>query len=1383
MDSSLRPQAVFRDQLRQFQSALQDPTATKGTILTTLRGPLAYFRPGPQNTNDGGSPFAHIDLRFRMYFILYYYTGFLQCILDQVPRRGWLAQLAPTEISQVWRPWFGINLYGGSESKTSPLPTSLVPGLEDGSCLAYVAVTRLQAIRALVAHLSARPPGDPANHATPTLTLGGDDPLPVSVSTSTSPSTNPTRIIHSATLEAIHELLLLHLTPNYLDALFEATQLLSQAELTHPRSYRASSSVPSVTTAQPCSPERQNQAIVSQWNLTITCLFGIPLRVANCMDRTAINRRLQAAPYYRDLNRQVFEWIIRLSSSVNQGPGAKADHEGQVSALQALMAKLGSTKQFRELAAACFTSIDEASESGPFVRFLAHLLGRLDLIHMERFLQALLDHVWHTHLKWCPANVSRCAWVLKQILAPLSTQPGGPLTEDDASNPSLLFDNKYQSRLIDWDEICSALIHSFILRGPVKTNLLKVLVSLVFTLAPNESIRDQSGDTLLNAVMDRWGNPTFLTDTPTETLKSTIEVFLLSISYTSSERLAKITRTPAMMHGIQRFLEYPVEDLRNLGLVVAESISKKIDPATNRLDFGMDGQDPTVRRLRELSTFQLESPVPPLIKAAGIRSSDQPSILQMESDQADDSRSVSSELTSTTVGEPLDSGLQPYPQMAPRRMIPHTTVVNPKKDSSNFIRDCLSYLEATDDPRRFGLGLETAQRCISQADPLDLEHLSTSLTLRLLGMQDHYRTENFAQKRHDALVEIMLRLPKLVVPIVINEFFERNYNLDQRNAMLAAIAHTSGRISDINYDQDKLKVQQTITQLQQTEERISSNSNPLQIVPSRPLASLLPNSTTATPGLGPGRVTRYSRRLELAKAHPTASSTSRRNPYLALAGPTFFFPLLGGVYSRTSYFNVAQDSPLIFEKFIRTLNALFYATGGAALHIVKMAREYWDFCRPLLLQAQRNLRVQAQANSNSKPTPGKTQGIATGLLSGPLGPGDGADLDDAHSHQVLDTLLWPESSGLLTADQWHTLLPLAMSFQTDASIYLALKTQARIQLFNRQLSHTPLSDPQIDLDWYLSDVRPQAQKWMDRLRFVDWQRLTFSTVAELFPCSMLLRPYSGVPAMVDQLMHIWDYVQGHNSQILLLSAAHTALFYDQVVRLLTEPLSSLYPPARTTTPTSSRSSTSAHSGHLSLSDHHPAVGSGSQSEEKHILNLWLTHLVAGAVADDSLSPGLATFLDRISVDDPNLGEYRWLAYLLAIEMAPQSTNANDVTWDHASDSDSDSDDLANSELFKQLAQFWLQPLTDGKDHVQWRLEECAQYYGFSRAARHLREWTQAVATTRGYSAFIHSDIREHCSTALFHINHIEVKPQQLGIPVDPEFLETHYPGLEFAYLE
>ncbi|KAJ1977887.1 telomere binding protein [Dimargaris xerosporica] len=681
--------------------------------------------------------------------------------------------------------------------------------------------------------------------------------------------------------------------------------------------------------AQQALATKYTTTMLTLWQVFLAHYISLPDRVANWLAPEAISPCLWPSRFHRNLADQLMVWnaLQAMSSSSEWLTSIHAR------CLCLTWAKLCDINHLDALTRALLRSMDtyyHTDRGFQMCQLTAYLFRSLAPTQGERLLRSLFTIAYHSYLKHTETNLTRCILLIKRFLQAVLA------FLMDAFNGSA------NDGLVDAYPITTAprlltfLIHDCIMGGAPKVELLKIWVCLVAEL-PWQAAKEQKSAVgqLLMAIVDEWSGPLFLPRTPTERIRSLTNTFLLSIARADRSELQQLISSPAMMRGIQQFIECPTPDVRNWGLLVAECVSHQVDDTAQRLTFGLDSKDSDLQQLRSLSQYH------PAYSAAETQYL-QPLDVGISSPQ------LTNPPAAAVLGDAQPES--PLPAIVPLDSIPpkhpHPAVVNPKPTRGSilphpvFLRDCLAYLEAQHDAPRFELGLASTAECIKQADPLDLNHIADRLTRRLLTMQNEYNMAEFALKRHRALKSLVVRCPRKVPPLLAEELFERHYNLDQRTAMLAAISAGVGHLSGLDYDQEQVRSAQTRNHLDRTQQQLAV----MKI--GHPLALTEPSQSPTA--LGSGKVVRYSRRLELAKAQSTSPASSSTQ-FLALVGPMFFFPLLGGMYSRDSYYDLSSE-PLLFEQYLRTLNGIIYCASNAP-HIPKMAREHWDLLCPLLVRS------------------------------------------------------------------------------------------------------------------------------------------------------------------------------------------------------------------------------------------------------------------------------------------------------------------------------------------------------------------------------------------------------------------------------------------------
>ncbi|KAJ1926370.1 telomere binding protein [Tieghemiomyces parasiticus] len=902
MDLSHDSAGICREKIQQFYRILQRDTLTKHELLRALREPLVFLGlspTGPTSTDEAEFTLADLPVKSRALFLTTYYPSFVRYCLTYIPPR-WLDQFSKDEREEVWNRLFGLSIV----TDTEPLPNPHAAQFDGIS----ESVT-VQAFQMVIRLLSNEP-------------SSGETQCTLEA---TGPTSN---LIHSTTLAAVHALLVRYVqSPHLLVALYRGTVALSKL------------------TAAPGGRNRRLGRLISHpstghnaasglddWQPVLASLVSLPDRVANHLARGAVNPSLMPAPFAAELTNQFYRWVTGQPGEEVFAEASPVDGETKPISFQvAVLAKLGNVNQFDRLAELMWEGLDETVESGQrgVLESWVPLFQLCDDAVCVRFFRAVLSHLHQKYLRWDPGNYRRAVYLLVPLVQAWTT----PELPSLATATATLSETGQVARTLrDMERI---LLTHFILGGAVRTETLQTLILTVYHMYTAPDARHAAFARMLDAISQVWTSPTFLSATPTGTIESVMESLILTVALSPAAVLQPFTLRPATMHGVQHFLECPVPETRYLGLVAAECISQRIDPSTQMLDFGLPKDDSSVNRLRELGRMDGEFGN---LASAPFRVPD-------EARLADRSRLRQTEKPTADVVKATDEPARPLIQEY--RKIPHATEVNPVTKNEKyiprprFLREMMAYLAAHDDPDRFELGLETAADCIQAADSGDLEYNAATLTTRLLRMSDTFDTPTFAERREAALVALLVRLPRQASPLIASEVFEREYTLGQRIAMLVSLAHASGRLAHADYDQDCVARRTAVRHVEQAQRQFERlqvrNPDPLHIVSPSPASAL-----------GTGRVTRYSRKLEIQKEQ--RAEPAKKNGFLALAGPVFFFPLLGGIYSRDSYFDVTKE-PLVFECYLRTLNAFLYH-GASSPYTPKMAGEYWQLIQPMLSRSQ-----------------------------------------------------------------------------------------------------------------------------------------------------------------------------------------------------------------------------------------------------------------------------------------------------------------------------------------------------------------------------------------------------------------------------------------------
>ncbi|KAJ1953657.1 TEL2, telomere maintenance protein 2, partial [Dispira parvispora] len=576
--------AEFRSKLRQFQTILREPTTTHADVITTLSVPLRYLGLGQSPAHEASTPafsMASISLSHRGLFLERYYTGFLRCLLEQVPPR-FLPSFSPEEKLQCWYPWFGLQ----TPAKLD-LHVGILPGIALGILVRYVSTQPTEPLQ--------------SDSASPRQTMTLSDAVQI-------PS-EPTRVTHSTTLLAIVDILEQYVSQVTLLNVFQG--ILARIDMTRHEHAGSNTTV----NQNGINHQVRDQALV-QYRTYLANYCGIPSRLTNCVANDAIPENLQSTSFFTQCGQQILQWALEVASADLGIPEPKKSSTelntyGPIRMTLVKLCVLNQCEPFiQEYLSILHRDFDE-----PYIAVLVTLLGgafsQLEPVAWHCYLGTAIRVTYHHYLKHDLTNLPRCIILLHRLIKGVSDS-SAPRDDESKYEQENLYDN---GPPLDLDAVAHTVICVFILQGTVKTLVLKLLVPLVAHLGISLEDNQKYTRQLREALLSVWCSPTFLSNTPTETIRSVTEALLLTIAQSSPSELMKSLSSPATMRGIQFFLEYPFLDIRNWGLVVAECLSARIDDPGHRLAFGLDEEDPQLQQLRELSGFTVDLTKPTTLSA------------------------------------------------------------------------------------------------------------------------------------------------------------------------------------------------------------------------------------------------------------------------------------------------------------------------------------------------------------------------------------------------------------------------------------------------------------------------------------------------------------------------------------------------------------------------------------------------------------------------------------------------------------------------------------------------------------------------------------------------------------------------------------------------
>ena len=220
----------------------------------------------------------------------------------------------------------------------------------------------------------------------------------------------------------------------------------------------------------------------------------------------------------------------------------------------------------------------------------------------------------------------------------------------------------------------------------------------------------------------------------------------------------------------------------------------------------------------------------------------------------------------------------------------------------SYIRDLIAGLNDSENYDRHMLALESAAELIRKKANFGKEvtdHIY-QLSSILVGLQDHFEREGFDELRLNAMVAVLLASPESMGPWFSREYFNGDYSLSQRVAMLSAIglgARQFAGFAASNRMEESTESTKNNNLFRSLPEKLHklyiSNSSPIEAVAKdleraivQPVALKAADKLSGPDAL---KVRTFSSRIEVEKRRkkPIANQLAK------VVSDSFFFPLIG----------------------------------------------------------------------------------------------------------------------------------------------------------------------------------------------------------------------------------------------------------------------------------------------------------------------------------------------------------------------------------------------------------------------------------------------------------------------------------------------------------
>ncbi|XWW97230.1 hypothetical protein V2A60_005212 [Cordyceps javanica] len=467
------------------------------------------------------------------------------------------------------------------------------------------------------------------------------------------------------------------------------------------------------------------------------------------------------------------------------------------------------------------------------------------------------------------------------------------------------------------------------------------------------------------------------------------QVLLLSAGYVSRLspiRLTMLVRSGAYMSGVSNRIASTQERTRLLGMVVGEALSTLVDKGKNKLDFHMDETETeefeSLKSLTDLSdpvgTFDdlcEASQSIELVTSSALSSkqkarSEKKKRTPKPSAAANLPKAIIEELDSSDDGDddlvPYAKGSDPEDSEDDAELVQRNKVKAPV-----YIRDLITYFRDVENYDKQKLALQTAPSLIRRKANYgtEVQDHAEELAGILVGLQDKFELEGFSETQLEGMVALMVAQPRSMAPWFARTFFEGDYSLSQRTAILISIGLASREVAgfdtgtfktsaDFPSKQLPEKIQQLYLDAAHQGRAQSTDGSQLKALPSNAIESMSHTlmadflaplaATAADSATGPDvlKLQSFTARYKRKTSSGLATRPRMRavpNTAAALLAQSFFAPLTAHFQAALHAARRVVLNPALLALYLQTLGIVVGAAGGpATLALPRMTAELWD---------------------------------------------------------------------------------------------------------------------------------------------------------------------------------------------------------------------------------------------------------------------------------------------------------------------------------------------------------------------------------------------------------------------------------------------------------
>ncbi|XP_009322521.1 PREDICTED: telomere length regulation protein TEL2 homolog [Pygoscelis adeliae] len=536
------------------------------------------------------------------------------------------------------------------------------------------------------------------------------------------------------------------------------------------------------------------------------------------------------------------------------------------------------------------------------ISFVSHVLGKVCVHGRQKEILSVLvprltdltksDCIWQ-RICWRLVECVPDRWMEAVVLGFVQRAPGADTLSRLLGN--LVVKNKKAQFVVTQKVLLLQYCHT----TPVLQNLLGYL-SL-------DSLRRALLIKVLQELLETWGSSSAVKHSPPEQQQYISKAILICLSHLKEPEIESCRQEllTSMMEGVKCHLDSNLPQIRRLGMIVAESISSKINTDGPVLKFQYEEDD----EARELKSLLV--PTPPLCIG--------PSLPDDELESNKKSHTAAPVMPDEESDAELDSDddLIPYDMSEDKEL---------KTKAPVYIRECIEVLTGSEDVDKWEATVKALETLVRK-NPAATREVSVELAKILLHLEEKTCIEGFVELRQRAQVAVLTTDPIPVAKYLTSQFYSLNYSLRQRMDILDVLVLAA---QELSYPKSRGKTKHSGAQ--------------------KPCIQLLPGSDSSKDWrrIVDERIKSKTRRF--ATGQSQVELASGPNEFNSIAGH-FFFPLIQHFDRPLTTFDLLGEDYFVLGRLVHTLAILMYlavntvavtAMGKALLEFVWALRFHTD---------------------------------------------------------------------------------------------------------------------------------------------------------------------------------------------------------------------------------------------------------------------------------------------------------------------------------------------------------------------------------------------------------------------------------------------------------